>query len=101
MRPGRPKFVERVDEVTFSGPQALADGKRVYYVTHIGVIELTAGGMRGKLATVLRTTNYVDDTPASAPGGHAYTGGEHSDPHGASVRVRDEDVKGDFPLRDY
>jgi propionate CoA-transferase len=45
VRPGRPKFVERVDEVTFSGPQALADGKRVYYVTHIGVIELTERGL--------------------------------------------------------
>ena len=45
VRPGRPKFVERVDEVTFSGAQALADGKRVYYVTHIGVIGLTERGL--------------------------------------------------------
>jgi acyl CoA:acetate/3-ketoacid CoA transferase len=45
VRPGRPKFVERVDEVTFSGAQALADGKRVYYVTHVGVIELTGRGL--------------------------------------------------------
>ena len=67
----------------------------------VGIIELTAGGMRGKLKTVLRTTNYVDNTLASAPGGHAYVGGEHSDPHGASVRVRVEDVNGDVPLRDY
>jgi hypothetical protein len=67
----------------------------------VGIIKLTNGGANGKLVGVLRTTNYVDDTPASAPGGHAYTGGEHSDPHGASIRVRVEDVKGDFPLRDY
>jgi|GEM_PF-1307693 hypothetical protein len=67
----------------------------------VGIIELTKGGMSGKLAGVLRTTNYVDDTPASAPGGHSYTGGEHSDPHGASIRVRVEDIDGDFPLRDY
>jgi hypothetical protein len=67
----------------------------------VGIIKLTNGGASGKLAGVLRTTNYVDDTPASAPGGHAYTGGEHSDPHGASIRVRVEDIKGDFPLRDY
>jgi hypothetical protein len=67
----------------------------------VGIIKLTNGGASGKLAGVLRTTNYVDDTPAAAPGGHAYTGGDHSDPHGASIRVRVEDIDGDFPLRDY
>ncbi len=45
VKPGRPKFVDRVDEVTFSGAQALAAGKRVYYVTHAGVIELTERGL--------------------------------------------------------
>jgi propionate CoA-transferase len=44
-RPGKPKFVARVDEITFSGERALADGKRVYYVTHVGVIELTPRGL--------------------------------------------------------
>ncbi len=58
----------------------------------VGIIRVLAGGKRGKLATVLRTTNVVDDTPVSAPGGHAYTGAEHSDVHGASVRTRVEDV---------
>jgi propionate CoA-transferase len=44
-RPGKPKFVARVDEVTFNGARALAAGKRVYYVTHVGVIELTRDGL--------------------------------------------------------
>ncbi len=45
-KPGRPKFVDRVDEVTFSGPRGLADGKQVYYVTSVGVFQLTTEGLR-------------------------------------------------------
>jgi hypothetical protein len=59
----------------------------------VGIIALRDNGASGKLVTVLRSTNTVDDAPASAPGGHAYTGTEHSDPHGASVRTRVEDQK--------
>ncbi|RDH85193.1 MAG: hypothetical protein DIZ80_02625 [endosymbiont of Galathealinum brachiosum] len=59
----------------------------------VGVIKLNNKGDSGKLITVLRTYNSVDDAPANAPGGHAYTGNEHSDPHGASVRIRVEDAK--------
>jgi propionate CoA-transferase len=42
---GTPKFVERVDEITFSGARALAAGKRVFYATHVGLFELTERGM--------------------------------------------------------
>jgi propionate CoA-transferase len=42
---GTPKFVEQVDEITFSGPRALAAGKRVFYATHVGLFELTERGM--------------------------------------------------------
>jgi propionate CoA-transferase len=42
---GRAKFVESVDEVTFSGARGLADGKRVYYVTNVGVFRLTGRGL--------------------------------------------------------
>jgi hypothetical protein len=59
----------------------------------VGIIKLSNKGDAGKLITVLRTTNYIDTAPQAAAGGHAYTGGEHSDPHGASVRVRVEDMK--------
>ena len=57
----------------------------------VGIIEITDGGAGGKLVSVLRTTNTVDTAPVAAPGGYAYTGTEHSDPHGASVRTRVED----------
>jgi len=54
----------------------------------VGIIELTNGGASGRLAGVLSTTNTVDTSPVSAPGGHAYTGAEHSDIHGASIRKK-------------
>ncbi len=57
----------------------------------VGIIQLTANGRLGRLAAVLRSTNVVDDTPVAAPGGHLYSGAEHSDVHGASVRTRVED----------
>jgi hypothetical protein len=51
----------------------------------VGVIQLRQGGKSGKLITVLRSTNTVDNAPVSAPGGHPYDGAERSDVHGASV----------------
>lgn len=54
----------------------------------VGIIELLDDGASGRLAGVLRTTNTIDNAPASAPGGHAYTGSEHSDVHGAAVRLK-------------
>ena len=54
----------------------------------VGIIEVLDGGASGRLVGVLRTTNTVDTAPVSAPGGHAYTGMEHSDVHGASVRIK-------------
>ncbi len=45
-RHGTPKFVERVDEVTFNGERALAAGKRVFFATHVGLFELHRSGMR-------------------------------------------------------
>ena len=54
----------------------------------VGMIELLDGGASGRLVGVLRTTNIVDNSPMSAPGGHEYTGSEYSDIHGASVRQK-------------
>jgi propionate CoA-transferase len=48
---GKPKFIEHVDEVTFSGPVALAAGKNVFYATNVGVFRLTERGM--ELARVM------------------------------------------------
>jgi len=44
-QPGKPKFVDAVDEITFSGPEALKHGKKVYYCTSVGVFQLTERGM--------------------------------------------------------
>ncbi len=43
---GKPKFVEKVDQVTFSAREALRLGKEVYYITHIGAFQLTGSGIR-------------------------------------------------------
>ena len=42
---GTCKFVPKVQEVHFSGPKALAAGKKCFYVTHLGAFELTAKGV--------------------------------------------------------
>jgi len=44
-KPGLHKFGKTVDQITFSGDRALAKGKQVYYVTHVGSFRLTARGM--------------------------------------------------------
>ncbi len=42
---GKPKFVEKVYEITFDGKEALKHNKNVYYVCHIGAFRLTERGM--------------------------------------------------------
>jgi len=42
---GKPKFVDKVDEITFSGQKALEAGKKVFYVTNVGTFHLTSRGM--------------------------------------------------------
>lgn len=44
-RRGRPKFVSEVREVTFAAAPALRAGKRVFYVTPVGVFRLTKRGI--------------------------------------------------------
>ena len=44
-KPGKPKLVEQVDEVTFNGRVGLANGKRVFYVTDLALLELTNDGL--------------------------------------------------------
>ncbi len=43
---GKPKFVEHVGEITFNARMALAQGKRVFYVTNVGVFILTDRGLK-------------------------------------------------------
>ena len=44
-KPGKPKLLEQVDEVTFCGRVGLQRGKKVFYVTDLGVLELTDAGL--------------------------------------------------------
>lgn len=43
--PGKPKLLERVDEVTFNGRIGLELGKKVFYVTDLALLELTEAGL--------------------------------------------------------
>ena len=45
VKPGKPKFVDHVDEISFNGQEALASGKNVFYVTNIGVFKLMREGL--------------------------------------------------------
>ena len=45
VKPGEQKFIAKVDEITFSGSEALKHGKKVYYCTNVGVFQLTERGM--------------------------------------------------------
>ncbi len=45
VKPGKPKFVRQVDQITFSAREALRLGKTVYYVTHVGIFRLTSAGL--------------------------------------------------------
>jgi len=43
---GKPKFVAKVGEITFNGRLAQRAGKRVLFVTHVGIFERTQRGMQ-------------------------------------------------------
>jgi propionate CoA-transferase len=65
-RRGRPKLVARVREVTFDAARALRAGKRVLYVTPVGVFRLTARGL--ELAAVMPGVDVRRDVLRAAPG---------------------------------
>jgi len=44
-KPGKPKLIDEVDEVTFNGDVGLARGKKVFYVTDLAVLQLTDTGL--------------------------------------------------------
>lgn len=45
VRPGKPKFVAAVDEVSINAGRMLAEGKRLICVTDLAVIEITTRGL--------------------------------------------------------
>lgn len=44
-RPGIPKFVDKVDQITFNAREALKNGKRILYVTTVGIFKMTEEGL--------------------------------------------------------
>lgn len=42
---GGPKFVDRVQEITFNAKNAIARGAKVYYVSTVGIFQLTEAGV--------------------------------------------------------
>ena len=44
-KPGKLKFVDKVDQITFNAQEALKAGKIVFYVTTVGVFKLTPEGL--------------------------------------------------------
>ncbi|RIL04927.1 MAG: hypothetical protein DCC71_12230 [Proteobacteria bacterium] len=64
-RRGRPKLVARVAERCFDAARALRAGKRIFYVTSIGVLRATPQGLA--LASVLPGVDVRRDVLALAP----------------------------------
>ena len=65
VKPGKPKFVDKVSEITFSGKQALKTGKKVFYVTTVGVFQLTERGV--ELIRVMPGIDIQKDILAGSP----------------------------------
>jgi len=64
-KPGKPKFIARVNEITMSGEQALKKNKTVLYVTNVGVFKLTQRGM--ELIEVMPGIDIRKDITDSCP----------------------------------
>lgn len=62
---GTHKFVERVDEITFNGREALKAGKQAYYCTNVGTFRLTERGM--ELVEVMPGIDIDTDLIAACP----------------------------------
>jgi propionate CoA-transferase len=42
---GNPKFIDRVQEISFNAKSAIARGTKVYYVSTVGIFQLTVAGL--------------------------------------------------------
>ncbi len=73
-KPGTSKFVDRVRQVTFAAPAALARGQRVFYVSDVGAFRLTADGL--ELALVFPGIDIERDILARSGARIVVTSGE-------------------------
>lgn len=64
-KPGKHKFIAKVNEITMSGEQALKKNKTVLYVTNVGVFKLTQRGM--ELIEVMPGIDISKDIMDSCP----------------------------------
>jgi len=64
-KPGPVKFMERVDEITFSGVEALKRGQKVFYISLVGAFRLTERGM--ELFRVMRGIDVQRDVIQATP----------------------------------
>ncbi len=71
-KPGKPKVVEQVDEITFNGRVGLARGKKIFYVTDLAVLELTNAGLT--LRAVMPGIDIERDLLANSGARHRRTG---------------------------
>ena len=67
-KPGIPKFVEHVEEITFSAHEALKKGQHVFYCTNVGNFRLTERGV--ELYEVAPGIDIQRDILDAAPGAH-------------------------------
>lgn len=65
VEPGPVKFMEHVDEITFSGKEALRRGQNVFYITHVGAFRLTPRGM--ELFRVMPGIDIQKDVASATP----------------------------------
>lgn len=64
IEPGIPKFLKKVDEITFSAKEALKAGKEVYYVTPLCAMKLTEQGL--ELVSIAPGINIERDIMANS-----------------------------------
>jgi propionate CoA-transferase len=65
-KPGIPKFVEKVEEITFSAREAFKKGQNIYYCTNVGSFRLTERGV--ELFQVAPGIDIQRDILDAAPG---------------------------------
>ena len=87
-RPGKLKFVEKVDQITFNAQEALKTGTRVFYVTTVGVFKLTQEGL--ELIQIMPGIDIRKDIISISAGGARFVIPRHAVPNVAPEIVSGE-----------